>query len=116
MNLYKETINVLKANLKTKEDVLFINIKKQHYEKENEYITLTPNQFFEIAKQIEYDNGFGGVEIEENLQIIGKDFWLERHEYDGSEWWEFKEQPQQFKEFKEFDNNLIKNYILRRYY
>jgi hypothetical protein len=25
--------------------------------------------------------------------VIGSDWWLERHEYDGSEWWEFKSLP-----------------------
>lgn len=25
--------------------------------------------------------------------IVGDDWWMERHEYDGSEWWEFKELP-----------------------
>lgn len=25
--------------------------------------------------------------------VVGDDWWLERHEYDGSEWWEFKRLP-----------------------
>ena len=27
------------------------------------------------------------------LKNLGRDFWLERHEYDGSEWWEYKSIP-----------------------
>ena len=38
-------------------------------------------------------NGFGGAEVNENLFVVGADWWLERHEYDGSEWWEFKTLP-----------------------
>ena len=41
----------------------------------------------------DYDDGFGGTEIPDELIIVGKDWWMERHEYDGSEWWEFKEMP-----------------------
>lgn len=40
-----------------------------------------------------YDAGFGGPEINESLRIIGDNWWLERHEYDGSEWWEYKTLP-----------------------
>jgi hypothetical protein len=27
------------------------------------------------------------------LQLVGETFWIERAEYDGSEWWEYKEIP-----------------------
>jgi hypothetical protein len=27
------------------------------------------------------------------LEIVGDDWWLERHEYDGAEWWEYKTKP-----------------------
>lgn len=37
------------------------------------------------------------------LIVVGKDFWLERHEYDGSEWWEFKSIPMEPEETIEFD-------------
>ena len=40
-----------------------------------------------------YDNGYGSQEIAHDLIIVGANWWLERHEYDGSEWWEFKEYP-----------------------
>ena len=25
--------------------------------------------------------------------VVGNNWWLERHEYDGSEWWEYKQFP-----------------------
>lgn len=55
--------------------------------------------FKEVAIRTNYDDGFGGQEIAEDLKVVGEDWWLERHEYDGSEWWEFKAMPQRPKEF-----------------
>lgn len=83
MNLLKETIEILKENKKEPEDVVAII--------DGEFRTSWEN-FVEIA-DFEYDDGFGGSEICEILKIVGKDFWLERHEYDGSEWWEYKTMP-----------------------
>jgi len=37
---------------------------------------------------------------EVSLTVAGDDWWLERHGYDGSEWWEFKTLPKK-SEFKE---------------
>ena len=42
---------------------------------------------------VDYDDGFGVGEVDIEFILVGKDFWLERHEYDGSEWWEFKRMP-----------------------
>ena len=36
-----------------------------------------------------------------DLKIIGKDWWMERREYDGAEWWEFKKAPFFNKEIKQ---------------
>ena len=52
---------------------------------------------------IEYDASYGGQEIASDLVVVGKEWWLERGEYDGSEWWEYKELPQP-KEAKPFKN------------
>ena len=45
------------------------------------------------ALDFSYNSGFGIEEVFEDLILVGKDFWLERHEYDGSEWWEYKVIP-----------------------
>ena len=39
-----------------------------------------------------YDNGFGGQEVY-GVVVFTDGTWLERHEYDGSEWWEYKKTP-----------------------
>lgn len=82
-NLLQETVDTLKSHYNSPEDVLYI--------KDNENYT-TWGKFSDIAN-IEYDEGYGNQEVEPTLMIVGKDFWLERHEYDGSEWWEYKSKP-----------------------
>lgn len=83
MNLLKETIEELKRNGKAPSDVIWIGSENYWSDWEN----------FEYGANVEYDDGYGAPEVAENLLIVGKDWWLERHEYDGSEWWEFKQMP-----------------------
>ena len=53
---------------------------------------MTVKEFLEHAN-VEYNDRYGLEEINTKLILVGKDFWLERHEYDGSEWWEYKSMP-----------------------
>ena len=83
MNLYKETIEEIKKSKHTVEDVVAI-VDDQKQERAGIY------KFLEQAKTVNYNDGFGGAEINQNLRVIFKDgSWLERREYDGSEWWEY---------------------------
>ena len=84
-NLYIETIQALEKNNKGIEDIVWIGTTEG---------TIDIAQFLEEAKHTEYDNGYGGAEIAEDLIIVGVDWWLSRGEYDGSEWWDFNSQPQ----------------------
>ena len=52
----------------------------------------TWEEFCELADR-EYDAGYGGEEVAEDLIVVGDDCWLERHSYDGAEWWEEKKMP-----------------------
>lgn len=79
MNLLKETLEVLKENGRSFDDVLFI---------QGSDFGITKEQFLTLA-DIEYDNGYGAAKVAEDLEIIGKDFSMCRVEYDGSEWWGF---------------------------
>jgi hypothetical protein len=83
INLLEETLRVLKRNGKTPQDVLWVG---------DQFKKTTWDDFASIAN-FNYDNGFGFNEIESSLLIVGKDFWLEREEYDGSECWVYKEYP-----------------------
>ena len=42
-----------------------------------------------------------GYQVADDLVVVGDSWWLERHEYDGSEWWEYKEKPKLISEIKE---------------
>jgi hypothetical protein len=83
-NLLEETLDVLKANGKTPDDVRWVGNKGSN--------ASTWQEFKRLAK-VNYDNGYGSAEIDTTLVVVGSDWWLERHEYDGSEWWEFKSLP-----------------------
>ena len=82
-NLLKETLDVLSKNGKTIQDVKWIG-------SETEKVSI--DEFLVVADK-EYDSGYGGQEVADDLLIVGDNWWLERHEYDGSEWWEYKELP-----------------------
>lgn len=83
MNLLKETVEILEENGRTLDDVKHICGSKHQITKED-FIRLADTEYYE---------GFGTQYVATDLMIIGDDFWLERHEYDGSEWWEYKELP-----------------------
>lgn len=82
-NLWEETIKKLVDHKKCFDDVIAICGNDFQITKED----------FEKYSNTEYDDDFGSPKVAEDLLIIGSDFWLERHEYDGSEWWEFKQMP-----------------------
>lgn len=46
-------------------------------------------------ERINVNNGYGWPEIPKDLVVVGDNWWLERAEYDGSEWWEFKTIPKE---------------------
>lgn len=85
MNLLKETLKILKDNNKNIDDVMWVGSLSGIYS--------ISWEDFEKISNIEYDSGYGGQEIATDLIIVGNNWWLERGEYDGSEWWQYKELP-----------------------
>lgn len=83
-NLLAETLEVLECEHLTPDDVQFVRTTTT---------SGTWAEFVALATGLEYDAGYGGIEVNVSLMIVGRDWWLERHEYDGSEWWEFKRLP-----------------------
>lgn len=83
INLLTETLQILNRHNKTPKGFLWVGdcYKKTTWEN------------FEKIANINYDNSWGCNEICENLLVVGDGWWLERGEYDGSEWWEFKQNP-----------------------
>lgn len=88
MNLLKETKYILKEHNKTLDDIEWVG---------GSDFSISKKQFIELADS-EYDNGFGGQEVATDLMVVGNGFWLERHQYDGSEWWEYKQVPKRMPE------------------
>jgi len=86
MNLLKETIETLELYDKSPKDVRWVGTEDGKY-------AISWEEFEKIAKDVEYYSGYGLQEIPDNLVVVGDDWWLERAEYDGSEWWEFKTMP-----------------------
>ena len=83
-NLWEETLEILDKNGKTFDDVLFI----QGYD-----FRITKGNFEGVAKKSDYDAGYGAQRVAKDLVLVGEDWWIERNEYDGAEWWEFKSVP-----------------------
>lgn len=83
-NLLEETIKFLSEMGKQEADVLWVGQEHGAHMSWDE---------FKRRANFEYDSGFGGQEILSDLVVVGKDWWLERYEYDGSEWWGFKSHP-----------------------
>ena len=57
-------------------------------------VKCTWKTFADAVRYIEYDSGFGAPMIDVSLAVVFKDgTWMERAEYDGAEWWEYKMCP-----------------------
>lgn len=81
-NLKEETLQALAEHGKTIDDVRWIGTRAEE---------IPVDDFLRVADR-EYDEGYGGAEVR-YIFVVGDDWWLERGEYDGSEWWEFKTMP-----------------------
>jgi hypothetical protein len=85
MNLLEETVKVLADNGKSLSDIVAV---------QGNDFGIPIDEFIRLASETNYYSGYGTQEVAYDLVIIGKDWWLERAEYDGAEWWKFKQPPQ----------------------
>jgi len=89
VNLWCETVQFLIDNGKTTSDIVFVT--------DGCNCRLTNPKDLQQLLNLNYDNGYGLAEVNPELKLVGKDFWLERSVYDGAEKWEFKEMPRYVK-------------------
>lgn len=82
-NLKYETIKILSKYDKMPQDIKWVGCNS---------FKIPIEEFWKLADRI-YDAGYGGQEVAKDLIVVGDNWWLERHEYDGAEWWEYKELP-----------------------
>ncbi|MEL3959485.1 hypothetical protein NST17_20245 [Caldifermentibacillus hisashii] len=92
-NLLEETLEILEEHGLTENDVEWVGNKSLYF---------SFDHFKKIA-DVDYDSGYGSSKVAIDLIVVGKDWWLERHEYDGSEWWEFKSIPKKPDTYREVD-------------
>lgn len=95
-NLLEETLHILKYHDKTPTDVEWVGSAGGGY-------AMSWDEFAEIAN-FEYDSGYGGQEIAKDLVVVGSNWWLDRGEYDGSEWWNFNSKPTKRRDAKPFEH------------
>ena len=84
INLFEETLTELASHDKKPGDVRWVGGKDFYF---------TWEEFCELANYIFYNSLYGIQEIASDLVIVGEDWWMERAESEGSEWWEFKTMP-----------------------
>lgn len=82
-NLLDETIEILKKNNKTKDDVKWIGTR----------LVYSTWDDFEKAANFEYYEGTSYPVINDSLMIVGEDWWLERTKINGYQSWIFKTFP-----------------------
>jgi hypothetical protein len=87
MNLYEETLRELEYHSKKPKDVLWVGSSDGRY-------AVSWEKFEQLASGVNYDEGYGGQEIDRMLVIVGDNWWMDRREYDGSEWWTFNTKPE----------------------
>lgn len=94
-NLLAETKEILAQSGKTVADVRWVGLRKRGWRNSESDKRLPVGSWadFEKFADFDYDSGYGGNEVAGGLVVVGDDWWLERGEYDGSEWWEFKRLP-----------------------
>lgn len=85
MNLLEETLDTLKENGKKVEDISWIGSRDGK--------TIIEVDTFLLKASFEYDDDYGSQIIPQDLVIVGNNWWLDRREYDGSEWWAYNELP-----------------------
>lgn len=85
-NLLEETREEIASNKHTLAQVAWVGSRSGKY-------AISWEAFEEIAN-IEYDSGYGGQKVANDLVVVFTDgSWLERSEYDGSEWWSYCKTP-----------------------
>jgi len=84
-NLLDETLEVLQKNGKSAADVRWCGSIGFGWFSWDDFVWLA---------NTEYSDGYYSCGVAEDLLVVGEDFWLERHDYDGRRWWEFKRLPQ----------------------
>lgn len=97
-NLYDEIVEKLEEHNKNINDIVWVGTRNYKIDK---------TKFLEDAKKLYYDDGYGLSVINEDLLIVGKGWYLERWEYDGSEGFRYISLIEEPKETREYSRDFI---------
>ena len=94
MCIVRDAIEEMMENGKRPKDIEFVCWEDSLYFTWNEFASIMQNRNSgDILYNKNESNEYTTLSAD-RLRIVGKDWWLEREEYDGSEWWEFRTFPQ----------------------
>lgn len=102
MNFLDDLNATLKSHDKKLSDILWVG---------TETYQVDLDLFFQNAN-FYYDSGFGSHKIPLDLIVVGDNWWLERGEYDGSEWWIFRKniaKPTEIRKYTNFKRKYYEN-------
>lgn len=84
-NFKDETYQLINGSGHTRDQVMFVGSRDGKYR-------MSMDKFDDLACSLNYDAGYGSQKIAADLIIYFTDnSYAERTEYDGCEWWEYKE-------------------------
>ena len=103
-NALEELLNILERNNCSVKCAYISTTRFSYWDNDDNYVQLEPillkegytseeYQEFLHRMDFEYDAGYGGQELYGTVWLMEEGTWLERGEYDGSEWWEYKKCP-----------------------
>lgn len=91
-NLQEETLEAIRGLGKNIEDIAYCNIYYSYWRNEKD-TTICIDNFDIDSLNLKYDAGYGSQEIF-GFIVFTDNSWLQRREYDGSEWWEYFKTPE----------------------
>lgn len=88
INLLQETEEVFYRYGYSWQDIKWIGSHSKNFAHKD--VEISVQNFVEIARETNYDSGYGSEEICTDLVIVMTDgAWFTRASYDGAEWWEY---------------------------
>ena len=102
-NLLTETVEVLQRNGKTLADIVWFGKRDCSFE------DVEIDELLKLA----YNDNWGCAEVDLEFILVGEDFWLQRREYDGMEWWEYNTYPLKPVKKAKIEKSAIPKLLLR---
>lgn len=103
-NAQEELLNILERTKSVIKCAVIRTERDSYWDDDDDYVKpapihlkerYTPEEYKEFLQKLnfEYDAGYGGQELFGMVWLMEDNTWLERSEYDGSEWWSYRYCP-----------------------